>query len=109
MSDRAPERDAQSERERERENGDERRARIEAGVRAIREGHGANCSSIGSVIDTIFASAVLGGAVLAAVVASLGREKVRVVGSPADDASAPAAPTSRPPEAPTPTAEGSRR
>ena len=60
---------------------EERRARIAAGVRAIREGHGANCSSIGSVIDTLFASAVLGGAVLAAVVASLGREKARVVGT----------------------------
>ncbi len=59
-----------------------RRARIEAGVRVIREGHGANCSSIGSVIDTLFATAVLGGAVLAAVVASLGRESVRVVGTP---------------------------
>jgi hypothetical protein len=69
-----------------------RRARIEAGVRAIREGHGANCSSIGSVIDTIFASAVLGGAVLAAVVAALGREKVRVVGAPvAEGAVAPGA------------------
>lgn len=66
-----------------------RRARIEAGVRAIREGHGANCSSIGSVIDTIFASAVLGGAVLAAVVAALGREKVRVVGAPVVEGAAP--------------------
>ena len=60
----------------------EREARIEAGVRVVREGHGANCSSIGSVIDTIFATAVVGGAVFAAVVASLGREKVRVVGGP---------------------------
>jgi hypothetical protein len=60
---------------------DERRARIESGVLAIREGHGANCSSIGSVIDTIFASAVLGGTIFAAVVASLGRERVRVVGA----------------------------
>jgi hypothetical protein len=78
----------------------ERRARIEAGVRAIREGHGANCSSIGSVIDTIFASAVLGGAVFAAVVASLGEEKVRVVGSPGAAATPPPAPTT-PAAAPT--------
>jgi hypothetical protein len=88
--------DGAAEQEAESESGDERRARIEAGVRAIREGHGANCSSIGSVIDTIFASAVLGGAVLAAVVASLGREKVRVVGSPA---SGPAPAEPAPPRA----------
>jgi hypothetical protein len=69
----------------------ERRARIENGIRAIREGHGANCSSIGSVIDTIFASAVLGGTIFAAVVASLGREKVRVVGD--DKGPPPPAPT----------------
>ena len=30
-------------------------------VLCVREGHGANCSSIGSVIDTIFATAVVGG------------------------------------------------
>ena len=72
---------------------DERRARVEAGVLAIREGHGANCSSIGSVIDTIFASAVLGGAVLAAVVAAIGREKVRVVGPPPGSTPIPAEPT----------------
>jgi hypothetical protein len=80
---------------------DQRRARIEAGVRAIREGHGANCSSIGSVIDTIFATAVLGGAVFAAVVASLGREgpeTVRVVGPPARSPAEPsAARTEEPP------------
>jgi len=81
---------------------DERRARLEAGVLAIRAGHGANCSSIGSVIDTIFASAVLGGAVLAAVVASLGREKVHVVGT----APAPAAPAADEPTGPTPTDRG---
>jgi len=72
-----------------------RRARIEAGIRAVREGHGANCSSIGSDIDTIFASAVLGSAVFAAVVASLGREKVRVVGAtPPPVAASPTAPAS---------------
>jgi hypothetical protein len=50
-------------------------------VRAVRLGHGANCSSVGSVIDTLFASAVVGGAVFAAVAAALGREDVVVVGS----------------------------
>ena len=29
-------------------------------VRAVRLGHGANCSSIGSVVDALFTSAVLG-------------------------------------------------
>lgn len=50
-------------------------------VVVVRVGHGANCSSIGSVIDTLFATATLGAAVLAAVVAALGREGVKVVGS----------------------------
>jgi hypothetical protein len=87
---------------------DLRRARIENGVLAIREGHGANCSSIGSVIDTIFASAVLGGTIFAAVVASLGREKVRVAGRPLldrppTDPSVHASPAaSPPPPAPSP-------
>ena len=43
-------------------------------VRAIRVGHGANCSSIGSVVDTLFVSAVVGGAVLALVLAAMKRE-----------------------------------
>jgi hypothetical protein len=49
-------------------------------VRAVRVGHGANCSSIGSVIDTLFASAVVGGAIFAAVLAALSTEPVKVVG-----------------------------
>jgi hypothetical protein len=43
-------------------------------IRAIRLGHGANCSSIGSVVDTLFVSAVVGGAVLAAVLAAMKKE-----------------------------------
>ena len=50
------------------------------GIKVVRLGHGANCSSIGSVIDTLFASAVVGGAVFAAIAAALAREEVRVVG-----------------------------
>lgn len=46
---------------------------------AVREGHGANCSSIGSVVDTLFASAVVGGAVFAAVLAAMKREPITVV------------------------------
>ncbi len=40
-------------------------------IRVVREGHGANCSSIGSVIDTLFVAQVAAGALFAAVVASL--------------------------------------
>jgi hypothetical protein len=49
-------------------------------VQRVREGHGANCSSIGSVIDTLFATATVGAAVFAAVVAALRTEQVRVAG-----------------------------
>jgi hypothetical protein len=52
----------------------------EAQVRVVRTGHGANCSSVGSVIDTLFATATLGSAVFAAVLAALKREDLRVVG-----------------------------
>jgi len=44
-------------------------------VRAVRLGHGGNCSSVGSVIDTLFLSAVVGGAIFAAVCASVEEEK----------------------------------
>ena len=50
-------------------------------VIAVRLGHGANCSSIGSVVDTLFLSATLGSAVFAAVCAAMRDEPVRVVGS----------------------------
>lgn len=57
---------------------------IEDGILLVREGHGANCSSVGSVIDTLFASAVVGGAVFAAIAAAMAREEIRVV-SPHSD------------------------
>ena len=69
----------------------------EAQVRVVRTGHGANCSSIGSVIDTLFATATLGSAVFAAVLAALKREEVRIVGGAAPPPDPPA--TSPPPEA----------
>jgi hypothetical protein len=50
-------------------------------ISRVRAGHGANCSSIGSVIDTLFATAVIGSAIFAAVAAALATEPVRVVGS----------------------------
>jgi hypothetical protein len=83
-----------------------REARIAAGIRAVREGHGANCSSIGSVIDVLFASAVVGGALLTAIAAALAKEEVRVAGAPPAVPPAPALPatptlpSTRPPEAP---------
>jgi hypothetical protein len=49
-------------------------------IRQLRLGHGANCSSIGSVVDTLFATAAVGAAVFAAVVAALKTEDVKVVG-----------------------------
>jgi hypothetical protein len=49
-------------------------------VRAIRLGHGANCSSIGSVVDTLFLAAVASGAILAVILAAMKDEPVRVVG-----------------------------
>ncbi len=52
----------------------------EAHIRVVRTGHGANCSSIGSVIDTLFATATVGAAVFVGVLAALRREEVRVVG-----------------------------
>jgi len=51
-------------------------------VRAARLGHGANCSSIGSVIDTLFLTALAGGAIFAAIVAALGQEPIRVANPP---------------------------
>ena len=52
----------------------------EENVRAIRLGHGANCSSIGSVIDTLFIAAVASGAIFAVVPAAMKNEDVKVVG-----------------------------
>lgn len=50
-------------------------------IRVVRVGHGANCSSIGSVIDTLFVTALAGGAVFAAICAALDDEPIRVVGA----------------------------
>ena len=51
-------------------------------LRAVRLGHGANCSSVGSVIDTLFVGAVVGSALFAAVCAAMNDEPLRVVGEP---------------------------
>jgi hypothetical protein len=57
---------------------------LEDHILRIRLGHGANCSSIGSVVDTLFATAVVGAAVFAAVVAAMKSEDVRVAGRKKD-------------------------
>jgi hypothetical protein len=56
--------------------------RRKSGIRAVRVGHGANCSSIGSVIDTLFATAVVGSALFTAIAAALAREEVTEVKPP---------------------------
>jgi hypothetical protein len=61
-------------------------------VLRVRLGHGANCSSIGSLVDTMFAVATIGGAVFASVVAAMGAEPVRLVGAEAPETSEPQEP-----------------
>lgn len=56
------------------------------GVLAVRAGPGANCSSIGSVVDMLFAAAVAAGVLYVGVAASLGDRALEQVG---DDARAP--------------------
>lgn len=53
----------------------------EGHVLRVRLGHGANCSSIGSLVDTMFAVATIGSAVFASVVAAMGTEPVHVAGA----------------------------
>jgi hypothetical protein len=67
----------------------ERDQAVKRGIVAVRLGYGANCSSIGSVLDTLFASAVVGGAILAAVAAALAKEapEPKEPDPPAPDAS----------------------
>ncbi|MFO0739063.1 MAG: hypothetical protein U0270_24415 [Labilithrix sp.] len=57
-------------------------------LRAVRLGHGANCSSVGSVIDTLFLGAAAGAAIFAAVCAAVEEESAT--------ASAPASEPERP-------------
>jgi len=49
-------------------------------MKVVRLGHGANCSSIGNVVDTLFASAVIGTMIFAAVAAAMEREEITIVG-----------------------------
>ncbi len=75
------------------------RAVDERSIRRVRIGSGANCSSIGSAIDTLFATAVTGAAIFAAVVAALKTEPIQVVGQTSND-NPLRAPGTRDPESP---------
>ena len=57
----------------------------EENVRVVRLGHGANCSSIGSVVDTLFVAAVVSGALFAVILAAMKEEDVKVVGKDDDE------------------------
>ncbi len=54
-------------------------AKLPEGVLAVRAGPGANCSSIGSVVDLLFGTAVAAGVLYAAIAAALPDAKVEVV------------------------------
>jgi hypothetical protein len=64
-------------------------------VRRVRIGSGGNCSSVGSVVDTLFATAVVGAAIFAAVVAALKVEPIHV-----REPRGPTEPRPEPPKAP---------
>jgi hypothetical protein len=51
-------------------------------VRRVRLGTGANCSSVGSIVDTLFGTTAIGAALFAGIVAALRSEPVRVVHTP---------------------------
>lgn len=51
-------------------------------VRVVRVGHGGNCSSVGSVIDTLFLGAAAGGAIFAAICAAMKVETITVIDAP---------------------------
>lgn len=72
----------------------------ESHVLRVRMGHGANCSSIGSLVDAMFAVATIGSAVFASVVAAMGTEPVRVVGAPPERERPTDAPEDRSPREP---------
>jgi hypothetical protein len=65
-------------------------------LRVLRPGHGANCSSIGSVVDTLFVTALAGGAIYAAVMAALASEPVRSVAAPSPGPAPAPEPASEP-------------
>lgn len=68
----------------------ETRSRVDArSLRVVRVGHGGNCSSVGSVIDTLFLGAAAGGAIFAAICAALQDESIVVVREEREERDAP--------------------
>lgn len=61
-------------------------------IRAVRLGHGANCSSVGSVIDTLFLSAAVGSAIFVAVCAAIDDEAPKSALPPPSPSPEPEAP-----------------
>jgi hypothetical protein len=59
------------------------------GVLAVRLGPGANCSSIGSIVDLLFGTAVVGGVLYASIAAALADAKSQSPAALDDDASRP--------------------
>ena len=53
---------------------------LPAGVLAVRRGPGANCSSIGSVVDLLFGAVVVSGMLYAGIVIALGDRPVQQIG-----------------------------
>ncbi|MBK7402569.1 MAG: hypothetical protein IPJ34_41655 [Myxococcales bacterium] len=60
----------------------EPRIELPDGVLAVRRGPGANCSSIGSVVDLLFATVVTAGVVYAFVAAALPEQETPVEEKP---------------------------
>jgi len=58
----------------------------EGEILAVHFGHSANCSSVGSVVDVLFVSSVVGTAVLAALAVMLRRPEDGEAPAPDDDA-----------------------
>ena len=69
--------------------GDDPRTGSSEGVLAVRPLPGANCSSIGSVVDMLFVAGAVGGVLLVAATAALSGRDVELVGptgeEPQDD------------------------
>ncbi|MBL8609603.1 MAG: hypothetical protein JNL38_19890 [Myxococcales bacterium] len=64
-------------------------AALAAHVRVVRPGTSANCSSIGSVVDMLFAGGVVGGALFAAACAALTADPAERREAPDRDDEAP--------------------
>lgn len=63
---------------------DTRPAILPEHVRRVRLGHGANCSSIGSVLDLLFATAAVGSVAFAAAAAAIGSAADETRAAPSD-------------------------